>query len=208
MNDREADDQPKTLASAAERICRKALLRQPHVQPLAQFVEDLRQERGLNREIPQFDPLDGGLHARALFVLEAPGPKAVFSGFVSRNDPDESAKNFFLACKAAGLRRRDTVVWNIVPWYIGDGTNIRPATAADIDEGLPYLDRLLRLLPELTTVVLVGGKAQRIEAWLRGRRPDLRVFKSPHPSPMFVNRRPENRERLVEALGAVATHLE
>ena len=102
-----------------------------------------------------------------------PGPKARGSGFISRNNPDESAKNFFLACQAAGLPREETVVWNIVPWYIGDGEKIRPATREDIQAGLPYLKRLLQLLPRLEAVVLVGGKAQQIEPWLARERPDL-----------------------------------
>ena len=197
------NDRPKSLRDLVELDRRRARLNDPHVAPLTKFVEKLHHERHVERKIPYFDPLDGGINARVLFVLEAPGPKAVESGFVSRNNPDESAKNFFLACQTAGLRRRDMVVWNIVPWYIGDGTKIRAATVADIEEGLLYLARLLVLLPKLNAVVLVGRKAQRIETWLRARRPDLRLFNCPHPSPVFVNRRPENRERLLSALRAV-----
>ena len=40
--------------------------------------------------IPHFDPLDGGSNAQVLFLMEAPGPKASASGFVSRNNPDET----------------------------------------------------------------------------------------------------------------------
>ncbi len=42
---------------------------------------------GLHQEIPFFDPLDGDVNARCLFVAEAPGPRAVLSGFVSRDNP-------------------------------------------------------------------------------------------------------------------------
>jgi hypothetical protein len=41
-------------------------------------------------EVPDFDPVDGGIGARALFLLDAPGPmtseagKRIGSGFISR----------------------------------------------------------------------------------------------------------------------------
>ena len=78
---------------------------------------------GEDHKIPQFDPLDGGIDAECLFLLEAPGPKAVNSGFVSRNNPDETAKNFFELNVGAGLERSKTITWNVVPWYVGSGTS-------------------------------------------------------------------------------------
>jgi hypothetical protein len=65
-------------------------------------------------------------------LLEAPGGRAVGSGFVSRNNPDETAKNFFLLNQEAGLPRSRTVTWNVVPWYVGSGEKIRAVTDADI----------------------------------------------------------------------------
>ena len=89
--------------------------------PFIHFVQLIRQETGLAREIPYFDPLDGGIAAKCFFLLEAPGPKAVVSGFISRNNPDETAKNFFNLNQDADLPRKSTVSWNVVPWYIGSG---------------------------------------------------------------------------------------
>ena len=201
-------DQPKSLADADERRRRMSLLHEDHVAPLTAFVERLRAERGVGREIPYFDPLDGGVDARALLLLEAPGPKAVQSGFVSRNNPDETAKNFLLACRDAGLDRRQTVVWNIVPWYIGDGKKIRRAGVRDLHEGLPFLlARLIPMLHRLQAVVLIGGKADRAYAWIRPPYPNLRIFHCPHPSPVFVNRHPGNRTRVVGALAQVVLWL-
>jgi hypothetical protein len=87
-------DQPKSLGYIHERRSRLARLRESHVAPLTDFVERVRQERGCGDHFPYFDPFDGGVNARCLFVLEAPGPKAVESGFILRNNPDESARNF------------------------------------------------------------------------------------------------------------------
>lgn len=189
-------DAPKTLASEAERTQRATLLTQPHVQPLARLVQKMRDARGEGFAIPDFDPLDGGVGARLLFLLEAPGPKAVQSGFVSRNNPDETARNFFLLNAEAGIDRRLTAIWNAVPWYIGSGTRIRPADRSDVRSADTWLAELLVTLKVLRIVVLVGRKARHAETVVRVSRPDVLIETMPHPSPMYVNRSPGNRDLL------------
>jgi len=196
-------DEPKILGRADVVAARGAQLAEPHVAPLTACVEALRTEHP-GAGIPYFDPWDGGIGASVLFLLEAPGPQAVRSGFVSCNNPDETARNFHGIMRAAGIPRSAIVTWNVVPWYLGDGRKIRPATAADIREAAPALGRLLDLLPGLRAGVLIGRKAQRIAPEIERLRPGLRLFKSPHPSPMFINREPGNRERVVAALREVA----
>lgn len=200
-------DAPKTLAAEAERKARTALLSQPHVRPLTAFAARMRDARGPDFGIPDFDPLDGGVDARVLFLLEAPGPKAIASGFVSRNNPDETAKNFFLLSAEAGIDRRLTVVWNSVPWYIGSGSRIRPARRDDVREADGWLVELLEHLPRLRFVVFVGLKALHAEGIVRAARPDVTRVTMPHPSPMFVNRAPDNRDRLLAVLRSLADRL-
>ena len=78
--------------------------------------------------------------------LEAPGRRAIESGFVSRDNPDETAKNFFLLNIEAGIDRKLTVCWNIVPWYIGSDTKIRTANSNDTASGARCLNRVISLL--------------------------------------------------------------
>jgi len=85
-------DKPKSLCNPIAIQSRLAGIFEPHISPLTAFVEAIRKETGLIREIPYFDPLDGGINAKCLFLFEAPGPRAVYSGFISRNNPDESAQ--------------------------------------------------------------------------------------------------------------------
>lgn len=198
-------DMPKSLASQTERLERLALLREPHVAPLTAFVEGLRRQLGAQYKVPYFDPHDGGVEAECLFLLEAPGPRAVWSGFVSRNNPDETAKNFLLLSEEASIPRRCTAIWNIVPWYIGCGSRIRPATQTDISAALPSLRELFRLLVKLRVVALVGKKAASAEPTVRSLAPGVRTYAMPHPSPMFVNRSPGNRLKLLEHLKSVAS---
>lgn len=200
-------DAPKTLGCPEARQQRLAAIQMSHVAPLSAFVGNLRAEMGDGYEVPYFDPFDGGVKADCLYLLEAPGPKAVVSGFISRNNPDETAKNFFLLNREAGIDRRRTVIWNIVPWYIGSGTRIRPANARDLGVAAPALVRLTSLLPFLYSIVLVGKKAATAESSIRSLVPNALVHVVPHPSPMFVNRLPGNRAILLEKLKAVARNL-
>lgn len=200
-------DHAKLLGDPAARAARRVLLREPHVAPLTAFVEALRAQAGPAVSIPDFDPLDGGTAAEVLYLLEAPGAKAVLSGFVSRNNPDETAKNFFELNRIAGVPRERSVVWNIVPWYIGTGTRVRAAKRPDVDAGLRSLAPLVGLLPRLRAAVLVGKKAETAAPALTRLRPHVRIFRSPHPSPMFVNNAPGNRERILSVLRELARYL-
>jgi uracil-DNA glycosylase len=180
---------------------------EPHVAPLTAYVAALRNEAGPNAAIPDFDPWDGGATAELLYLLEAPGAKAVLSGFISRNNPDETAKNFFELNRAADIPRKRTVTWNIVPWYIGTGDHIRAAGRSDIEAGLPALTRLLALLPKLKVVVLVGRKAERAASLISQLRPQLRLLRSPHPSPLFINNARGNWDRILSVLCEAAACL-
>ncbi len=200
-------DAPKSLADSAIVEARRAALIEPHVAPLTAFVTRLRGKAPNANGVPDFDPLDGGVGAECLFLLEAPGGKAVGSGFVSRDNPDETAKNFFHLNEEAGLPRGRTVTWNVVPWYVGSGTKIRAVTGTDIKVAEPHLRELLRLLPALRAVVLIGRKAQRAKPVFGRLVPRCAVFECPHPSPLSLNGRPQQRLEILRCLRAVAAHL-
>ncbi|MEM5299080.1 uracil-DNA glycosylase [Burkholderia sp. JPY481] len=203
-------DRPKLLGDPAAKAVRITLLREPHIAPLTDFVDELRHEAGPGAAVPDFDPWDAGVAAEVLFLLEAPGAKAVASTFVSRNNPDETAKNMFELNRDAGIARTRSLLWNAVPWYIGeeDRTRIRAATAADLERGLEPLPRLIGMLPNLRAVVFMGEKAQRAREQVEQLRPDLVLFSSPHPSPLFVNNRPGNRDIILGVLREVAKYLD
>ncbi|MBU1075451.1 uracil-DNA glycosylase [Patescibacteria group bacterium] len=205
------DDYPKSLGNENIRKKRTKLLKLKHFLPLTIFVNEIRKEQGVTKKIPYFDSFDGGVFAECLFVLEAPGSKAVRSGFVSRNNPDETAKNFFEMNNIAGIERDKTIIWNIIPWYIGSGNKIRPAKQNDINKGIPYLTRLLPLLPHLRVIVLVGRKAQKIhaklQAELNGNYKNITILTCFHPSPVFVNRKPQNKQLIVGQLKKINSFL-
>jgi uracil-DNA glycosylase len=94
-----------------------------------------------------------------------------------------------------------------VPWYIGSGEKIRPAQTADLTAGLSHLKKLVQLLPTLRTVVIMGQKSTFAEKYIMASRPGVVIVRSPHPSPLYVNHRPGNRENIPTVFRAVAATL-
>ncbi len=199
-----SEDKPKLLADPQARIQRRAQLQESHIARLTKFVGALRREYGPRMSIPDFDPWDGGVDGEILYLLEAPGPQAVASGFVSRNNPDETAKNFFQLNAEAKIPRKRTVTWNVVPWYIGNSEGIRAAKRTDLEQGAHLLPKLLSLLPKLRAVVFVGRKSEDARGTVMEQLPNVKIFFCPHPSPQCLNTSPANRQRLLDVLREVA----
>ncbi len=201
---------PRSMASAQVRAERRAMLGEPHVAPLTAFCSRLELD-GMG-QVPHFDPLDGGINARVLYLLEKPGPKTSRtgksgSGFISRDNDDPSAAHSFDFHLQSGVPRAESLLWNIVPWWDG-----RIAfSGADRRLGTERLRQLLRLLDRLDTVVLVGGTAHTVEPMLVEMR--LRVLKSWHPSMRVKNSYPEKFASIPEVwklaakFGTDETHL-
>jgi hypothetical protein len=177
------DDAPRSLRDPAERARRKAMLGELHILPLAEYVARLRKQG--NGQVPDFDPMDGGLYARALFLFEKPGRMTAEaeggSGFISRNNDDPTAEATYKFMRAAVIHRKLTLLWNVIPWWNGT-TDI---TAEELNEGVSSIKELISLLPYVRAVMLVGGKAQRARPLLENmedRR--FKIFTSTHPSPI------------------------
>lgn len=202
---------PRSLRDADTLAQRHQLVWREHVTTLNTLVEKMKNERGPGAAIPWFDPADGGVHATTLLLLEAPGPQAAPlkrrspSGFVSLDNDDQTAQNLHELVHAAGVDRSSLVIWNIVPWYLGDesGQRIRAATQEDTDEAARWLDELLALLTRVEVAVLLGRRAQ--VGWLNATASAVRplpIFACPHPSPRALAGHPERRERIRDILAA------
>ena len=196
------EDAPELLKDPVEQAHRLAMLDSPHMKPLTDYLASVRAALGEQYHIPDFDPCDGGIHARVLFLLEAPGPKAVTSKFVSSNNPDPTAKNLWNLIHNAGIARTDTLIWNIVPWYVGTGKHILPVNSADRVQALPYLEELLALLPNLQLIVLVGLAAQAAAPHIR-RLTAREVRHTYHMSGQVFNRWPDKKKQTEEAFRAI-----
>ena len=100
-----------------------AHVQDPHIAPLNDLASDIRAGTGM--EVPLFDPASGGVHAKALLLLEAPGARATGatgpraaaggSGIISADNNDQTAANAWTLYRDAGLNVADLVIWNVVP---------------------------------------------------------------------------------------------
>ncbi|MGR2721932.1 uracil-DNA glycosylase [Chromobacterium sp. W521] len=175
-------DAPRSLRCLEQVAQRRRMLLEPHVEPLTNFVGDLRLKFP-DLEFQDFDPLDGGINAEILFLLEKPGPmtslsgKRQGSGFISRDNDDPTAQALFYFMNQAEIARKKTILWNIIPFWNG---TIR-VTSEELRVGVEELRKLLLLLPKVKKVVLVGKKAGKAQRLMRDM--DLKIFTSAHPSP-------------------------
>ena len=152
------------MRDAGVRERRKLMLDLPHVARLTAYAAKLR-ERG-SVEVPDFDPLDGGVDALVLFLFEKPGPmtaeggrgRRVGSGFISRNNDDPTAEATFDFMQKAGIQRKLTVIWNVIPWWNGK----RKLTKEELRNGAQSVQELIGLLTKLRAVVLVGENADEV----------------------------------------------
>ena len=127
--------------------------------------------------------------------MEAPGAKAVKSGYVSFENNDGTAKNFRNQLAAAGVERKDVAIWNTVPWYIGneEQTRIRAAKGADVKMGLAYLVDAISAVENLQCILLMGGAARLAHIHL-SQYSTARILSCHHPSPRAMNASPEKAE--------------
>ncbi len=188
-----------TLADPAVLAERIAARDRTEMQALNRFAASLRERHGV---VPDFDPLDGGPAARLLLVLETPGPGTAPMRFVSRDNLTGTAANLRRFLDAAGIARRDSVIWNAVPWIIhASHARNRPPRRAEKTLGLVELPPLLQLLPRLAVVVLAGRVAADAEPLIATARPGLPVLLMPHPSPTIVCTSPAIPASIARILG-------
>ena len=195
-----------TLRDLAARERRNCLLIEPHMVPLVQFTDRLRATgHGI---VPNFDPLDGGILAQALFLLEKPGPMTddmragrSGSGFISRDNDDPTAKAISAFMLQAAIPREMIIIWNIVPWWNGT----RRIAAAEHRAGIAALLDLVALLSKLKVIVLVGSRAHRAEQAIA--HVGVPIFKTAHPSPIVRASRPQLWSSIPDQWGAAMAPL-
>jgi len=126
------------------------------------------------------------VNAQVLILLETPGPKAVASRFVSRDNPDPSARNLGRVLDDARLTRADVVLWNVVPQCVSTTEQNRNACVADIRDALPALQAFIDQLSKLAVVVFCGRSAQRASNHI-DLPSGVQVLRTFHPGAMAYN---------------------
>jgi uracil-DNA glycosylase len=108
---------------------RLSLLRQPHMQSLTSFRKHLLKGLPAGAFVPNFDPMDAGIEARVLLLLETPGRVPRKTCFTSLDNPSATSKNPKALVGEADLKRSALLLWNLVPWTSVSKQRCRPAQA-------------------------------------------------------------------------------
>ncbi|NPV57011.1 MAG: uracil-DNA glycosylase [Anaerolineae bacterium] len=206
---------PRPLANRFE-VDRRKLPNQlyaSHVQVLNKFVEEIANSRYANASVPWFDSAGGGVNARLLFLLQDPSDTALSgTGIISPDNPDKTADNTTYYRNKANLNPSEIVHWNVVPWQIGKRNKDE-----EVIKAIPFLLKLIELLPKLEVVICMGVYATRgwniafpnnncLRGWHKISKPvelSLVAFSCPHPSDQSLKgKHPEidglNPEEMVE----------
>jgi hypothetical protein len=129
-----------------------------------------------------------------LLLLESPGPRAVGTTFVSRDNPDPSARNMGIELERAGFQRSETVLWNVVPQCVSTIDKNQNATAAQIRAAAPDTQAFIDKLERLRVVILCGRKAQLAKPHLR-LPSRVRLLETFHTGAMSYNH-PAKRDHI------------
>lgn len=196
----------------------EAVWTEPAVRPLNDWVEELRGRLGASESVPWFDPASGGVEARSLFLLEAPGQKSMGeeaalrrtgSGIISIDNDDPTAQNCWMLRDEAGLAYELSVHWNVVPWYLGTADRIAAPGRTEIQRAAPFLHEVISTLPALEVVVPMGRKAQAGWAAYQERyAPRVHTLPTWHPSPRVFASRPAARQEILDTLHEAARLLD
>jgi hypothetical protein len=194
-------DRPRSFSNPANVEAARALLQEPHVRPLTDFVEKLR--RDLDKPVPDIDPLGGGVNARVLFLMEAPSGAGAGrgkmgkvgsdegSGMICPNNDDPTGPVDWQLKADADMRRNKTVVWNACPYYVGTATKRRKPTMPEVIACKSHFLEFMKLLKDVR-VVLTCGQTTR-DFWrkvfgdVKDMSPTMTVIHCRHPHPLSVN---------------------
>lgn len=146
---------------------KRARVREPNVVLLNDLADTIADARGLQHgRVPYVDPDFGGIHARALVMLDNPGSKAKAgsgSGLLSLDNDDPTARRLREAYEHHHIAWTDLVAWNAVPFpTVGRGS-----TATERQEGAPWVKEFVHLCPNLEFVLLLGAAAR--DGWKRAK---------------------------------------
>ncbi|WPP02422.1 uracil-DNA glycosylase (plasmid) [Pseudomonas sp. HR96] len=152
------------------------------------------------RRLPYFDPLDGGVDAPVLILLESPARDCSWPRFVSRDNTGPSQRNL-KRC----LVREQTILWNLYPWLPDLDSPAEAITRSKIVEGITLLKEVMDLLPRLRVLILAGSVAQRAAPEIKQHGPELNLLVMPHPSPLSVCQHPDVATNIVTTLTRAAS---
>lgn len=154
-------------------------IRAPHVLPLNDLADRIADAEGLpHGHVPYADPDLGGIEARMLVLLDNPSTKAEAgngSGLLSLDNNDWTARNCREAYARHGVKCKDVVHWNVVPFPVSKKNG--GSTPAERERGARWTREIVDLLTDLEIVLLLGAAAR--DGWKRAAITRAHIFVPP-----------------------------
>ena len=195
---------PRKMIDPEFRNSQESELWAEHVAPLNSLVQDLRAESpGNTGSVPFFAPLHGGTDATILCLMPAPdAANRAEDGedILSTEDDDASAEALATLLAESEIDTKEVVLWHAYPWYRAEGAAGR-LTGAETNAGLEPMGRLLRLVPNLRAVILMGKGPEEFWAKLTKKYPQavtrITAIPSFSPAPLSLSGTTAQREQRV-----------
>ena len=174
------------MSDSTFKVDQLARLNESHIAPFNKLVEELGGRDDGGRP-PWIAPMYFGSESRVLCVLRDPGKRAdaaAGSGFLCIENNDETSRRQKRMMQEAGINPRDMLPWNAYPWFID-----RAPSTIELKLGVDPLLRVLREMPRLRAVMLMGSEAQKSWQLLLRHHADMitvrgiRWVPTFHPSP-------------------------
>jgi len=163
-----------------------ARLKERHIAPFNNLVEELG-SRDDGGRLPWIAPMYFGRESRVLCVLRDPGKRAdaaAGSGFLCIENTDETSRRQKRMMQEAGIDPPDMLPWNAYPWFVD-----RAPSTNELELGVDPLVRVMREMPRLRAVMLMGSQAQKSWQLVLRHHADMilargiRWVPTYHPSP-------------------------
>jgi uracil-DNA glycosylase len=152
------------------------------------------------KSMPYFDPLDGGIEARVLILLESPTRSGPYPRFASRDNRSPTQVNLNQCLEQSGLTRKESVLWNAYPWLPDKFGAHRTLPIASITKGMLALTSVLKMLPNIEVAVLAGSLARKASSMICRYISCIEIIETFNPSPKSLSVDRSRRDHIIDAL--------
>jgi hypothetical protein len=152
------------------------------------------------KSMPYFEPLDGGIEARVLILLESPTRSDPYPRFASRDNRSPTQVNLKQCVDQSALPRKDSVLWNAYPWLPDEFSAHRALPIASTTKGMQALPGVLKMLPNLEVPVLTGSLARHASSVIRRYISCIAIIETFYPIPKSLNADKSRRDHIIDAL--------
>lgn len=173
-------------------------------------VHDIRSDSSSVSSVRFFDPLDGGVSARIMILVDVPEKvldSEHASDFESLDNDDDYAATLFNLIAESGLPRESFVLVNATGWKLTESDPLQANSRYEWLQASLYVDSLVNTFDELKLVIAMGERAG--EEWTKLRESSrtanaIAYVEAPNPSPTHGSLSADDHKIVVDILKMAA----